>query len=308
MITVAEDQQEAIDIVRRALGIAPIDAVRQHLSNSGKAVYRVALEDGKNVALRISSSPRAFARTGHNLNALRSIQLPVPRLLASGETEAGGSFVILDWIPGRDLVQELNAMNLAQMTRLASQITELQRRVCRLPLGTAFGWAAIGQAGSHRSWSEVFGSPLSQPPPEDGTLLSSLRARLARSRADLDPYLLSVRPVCFLDEMTTKNVLVENGTLRGIIDVDCVCYGDPLLAVGATVAALVADMKVPFRYYGSALMRCWRSDAIRRRATWFYAALWMIGALGQPGEPDRAARLASAADEALRNVETAISN
>lgn len=45
--------------------------------------------------------------------------------------------------------------------------------------------------------------------------------------------------MCFLDDTTTKNVLIDQGQLSGIVDVDTVCFGDPLLTPALTQMALL---------------------------------------------------------------------
>jgi len=40
--------------------------------------------------------------------------------------------------------------------------------------------------------------------------------------------MLAVPAICFLDDLTTKNVIVQDGVLQGVVDFDHVCYGDPL--------------------------------------------------------------------------------
>ena len=50
----------------------------------------------------------------------------------------------------------------------------------------------------------------------------------------------AVAPLAFLDDTTTKNVIVHDGRLSGIVDVDVVCYGDALLPVALTKMALHA--------------------------------------------------------------------
>jgi aminoglycoside phosphotransferase (APT) family kinase protein len=293
---------EALALVAAALKVVPSRALRQPLSNSGKAIYQIFLPDGRWVALRTSVRPRTFAYTQHNLNVLRALGLPVPFVLASGLTPSGGSFIILNWIPGRDLVQELPEMSSAQMTRLAEQVVQLQRRVARLPRARKFGPAPIGRSGSLNTWTEMFGSAPSAPPHDDGTLLGSLRARLCGCRAQLEPYFSSVQPLCFLDDLNTKNILIENGDLRGLIDLDFVCYGDPLLAVGTTLACIVADARGAGTFYGEELIRLWNPDADERRAIFFYAALWAVGCLSLNdacAQPQRHAELSRAADSWL---------
>jgi aminoglycoside phosphotransferase (APT) family kinase protein len=268
-----------LQLVERALGVCPLRAVRQSLSESGKAVYRVDLPEGKSVALRTSDRPHTFAFTKRNLDALRTLGLPVQSVIAQGRTETGGSYIILNWIPGRDLVHILGGISYAQMTRLAEQVVECQRRLGRLPQGARFGWAPIGRSGNLQRWSEVFGEAATASMVDDGTPLGKLRARLCTLRTRVEPYFELVKPTPFLDDLTTKNVLVENGELSGIIDVDFVCYGDPLLAVGATMASLAADVPEAGAFYGEELIRCWNPSAEQRLAIWFYAALWGVGIL-----------------------------
>ena len=56
----------------------------------------------------------------------------------------------------------------------------------------------------------------------------------------MQAYFSAVRPTAFLGDITTKNVLVHEGKLSGIVDVDEICYGDPLFVVGLTHMALLA--------------------------------------------------------------------
>jgi len=275
---VSEDS-EPLQLMERALGVRPLRAVLQSLSESGKSVYRVDLPDGQAVVLRTSVRPRTFAFTRSNFDALARLGLPVQSVLAKGTTTSGGSFVILNWMPGRDLIHELGAMSQSRITALAAQIVEYQQRVGALPRPARFGWAPIGRSGNLERWTQVFGEAAPASAVNDGTLIGGLRARLCTLRRRVEPYFDTVRPTAFLDDITTKNVLIENGQLSGIIDVDFVCYGDPLLWIGATMAAVAGDVPQAGAFYGEELIRCWNPNSQQRLAIWFYAALWGIGSL-----------------------------
>jgi len=54
-----------------------------------------------------------------------------------------------------------------------------------------------------------------------------------------DSYLASVEPIAFLDDVTTKNVLIQDGRLIGIIDLDWLCFGDSLYFIALTNMALL---------------------------------------------------------------------
>jgi aminoglycoside phosphotransferase (APT) family kinase protein len=301
------EEHEALDLPAAAIGVRPLRAVRQSLSKSGNAVFRIDLADGESVALRISPRPRTFAYTQHNFDVLRKLGLPVPMVLAAGPTARGGSYIVLNWIPGRDLVYELGEMSREQMTGLAEQVVEFQRRVAGLPQNSRFGWAPIGRTPALEEWSQAFGEAGSPAGVDETSLLGQFRVRLRRARCRLEPYFRSVRPHCFLDDLTLTNVLVGAGALRGIIDVDFVCYGDPLLAVGATLAGIAADVGEMGRFYGAELVRLWRPTEPQLQSIWFYSALWAIGLLSltdASAEPARAESLIGAAESSLHLAET----
>lgn len=52
-------------------------------------------------------------------------------------------------------------------------------------------------------------------------------------------YVSLIPPHAFLDDTTTKNVIVDAGKLSGIVDVDVVCFGDPLFTIALTQMALL---------------------------------------------------------------------
>jgi aminoglycoside phosphotransferase (APT) family kinase protein len=296
---------QAADLVRTALGVQPLGVVRQGLTDSGNDVFRAVLPDRRAVALRVSPHPAAFASTRRNLEVLRGLGLPVAEVLGAGGTDTGGSFILLSWIPGRDLQIELARMSPEQMTRVAQAVTGCQKRVGTLPQGAGFGWSPIGGKAGAASWTEIFGAPAPGPVATGATALDQLRGRLRAAREPVEPYLARVRPVCFLDDLTIKNVLVEGGTLQGIIDLDSVCYGDPLLAVGSTLTLIAAEVGEAGRFYGEELIRCWNPGPDELRAIRFYAALWSIGLLSAAGDPRRARTLESIADAMLRLAEGA---
>jgi aminoglycoside phosphotransferase (APT) family kinase protein len=289
--------------VQAVLQVQPSSVVRQGLTDSGNIIFRAVLPDGLSVVLRVSPHRAAFAGTRHNLDILRELGLPVATVLGAGPIETGGSFIILSWVPGRDLQFELARMSPEQMTRLAQAITGHQKRVGTLPEGLGFGWAAIGKNPGAAAWTEIFGVPATDPIPADAPPIAHLRGRLCAVRRAVEPYFAGVRPVCFLDDLTIKNVLVEDGTLQGIIDVDSVCYGDPLLAVGSTLALIAAEIGAAGQFYGEELVRCWNPTRNELRAIRFYAALWSIGLLSVAGDPARAQALGSIADDMLRLAE-----
>nr|WP_257032060.1 aminoglycoside phosphotransferase family protein [Paraburkholderia bryophila] len=136
----------------------------------------------------------------------------------------------------------------------------------------------------------------------------SLPSATRPCRASLEDYFDTLRPVCFLHDLTIKNVLVDDNELSGLIDFDSVCYGDPLLVLGTTLAHIDTLVGERGRRYAEALLRCWAPQGERRRATGFYASLWVIGFLAAAIEQGNAASvhfLTPVVDQLLRVAERA---
>ena len=81
-----------------------------------------------------------------------------------------------------------------------------------------------------------------------------------------------VSPICFLDDITVKNVIVQNGALRGLVDFDCVCYGDPLYWIGLTATTVACDVGTEELFYVDELCRCGELTAEQRGIAALYAA------------------------------------
>lgn len=241
---------------RRAVAALPGTAIRIEPLTGGDVnrVYSVDLTDGRRVVVRLRHGSDGYAPTIATLAALRGLGLPVPDVLGDG-VHNNAPHIVLSWTPGIELRWALAGLKSAQKTRVAKQIVAFQRRAMTLPPGLGFGWIGVGQRAGFPTWLALVG---------EGRDLSAVPA-------DLLGYLGAVRPVCFLDDITGKNVLIENGELAGLIDFDNVCYGDPLYWLALTIVGLVCDIGHDF--YGDEIIRLWIQTAFERRVLGLYAAL-----------------------------------
>lgn len=217
-------------------------------------VFAITLDSGERVVLRLHTRSDGFVGTVHTMACLKALGLPVPAVIASGLAREF-SWLILSWTPGCELRWVLAEMTPAQQTRVAEQLVGFQRQVCALPQGEGFGYVPPGTKGTHTTWLEL----LAKHP------------RLAEAPAEIAAYLEEVPPMCFLDDITGKNVIIENGALTGLIDLDYVCYGDPLYWLALTHVGLVCDTLGEF--YATELIRLWAPRPLESRVLAFYSAL-----------------------------------
>jgi aminoglycoside phosphotransferase (APT) family kinase protein len=235
-------RQQVRDLLQTQFAASAEDLV--HLSFGHANISFRASISGRDVIVRTNSDAKMFRGTESNLRVLRGLGLPVPEVLAisAAAEETSFAWMILEAFPGRDLRFELAGMSVAQLTTLAAQVMEYERRVSDLPIGTGFGYVPIGQKGPEKKWIDVIWKSESFHAADS---VEALRATIVMIDDLVERYrsrLESVRPVCFLDDLTTKNVLIDGGRLSGIVDFDVVCYGDPRFHLGLTTTAVAADV------------------------------------------------------------------
>lgn len=305
------DKQQVMELVTQTLNKIPLSAERMTLTHSGNTIYDVTLPESHVIVRLRGSDKNTFSKTTHNIAALAELGLPVPRVLAvdTSLTRYPFRYIILEKLPGRDLLYELASMTLAQMTQLAEQIVSIQHAVATLPIGTGFGWGHIGEGGTDPVWFDVFRSEAEYlPPVSDGGPFADYRLRIHRQRIRFQPYFRNLIPICFLEDLTTKNVLLQQGKLQGLIDFDCVCFGDPLWMIGLAAGCIVNDIGRQELFYIQELCRCWNLTEQQQDIVAYYSAQRAMGfledAFSEQDEP-RAERLTASIEDWLATLEQA---
>lgn len=216
---------------RRAVGVT-------HMEYGGDSVsYRVDLDGGTSVLVRTHSDARRYAGTIANLDILRGLGVPVPTVLAAdlSQTVEPFAYLVTDVFRGRDLRYELPSMTSSQLAAVAEQVVEFQRLAATLP-ARGYGFTPIGTVAPHATWSAAVRADIERHPRTDvgDRALTALDAVADRMDTAL--------PTCFLDDLTTKNVIVDRGVLRGVVDFDVVCHGDPMYWLALTRVAILLDV------------------------------------------------------------------
>lgn len=261
--------------------------------------FDVRLVDGREVIVRTNADVSVYRSTVRNLELLRNLGLPVPRVLDHDVSASRYPFayMVCERFPGRDLGYELPSMTRDQMRAVAGEVTRAQRVVRPLP-GSGYGYVGLGEPGYRDSWGEVVSDIMTLSERTLSPLFAPWADRVRRALGRAQRYFDSVPPTCFLDDLTTKNVIVEKGRLTGFVDFDCVCYGDPLLHLGLTQTAVVGDLQATSLQYVGELLEAAKVTAQDRVVIDLYSAVFAIEFLREQAEPDdRSARLLGKVDE-----------
>ena len=75
-------------------------------------------------------------------------------------------------------------------------------------------------------------------------------------------------------------MLIHNGRLSGVVDLDVICQGDPRFHLGLTTAAVQVHGAPLGDHYPAELARFARSDSHARRFIDLYSATFLVNFLG----------------------------
>jgi aminoglycoside phosphotransferase (APT) family kinase protein len=210
-------------------------------------VYEVRTVTGRAYVVRIATAASRQSVEGglYWHPRLQAAGVPVPALYASylGEKD---SYMLMERLPGTDLGQVYAGLSASEKQVLAMRMAAIQEAVGSLPMSRKFGFAYSYEhvdATGKRSWADVVAMDIARSEERIrgvGRIAPGFAERVRAAVGKYDPYFQGVKPVPFLDDTTTKNVIVDQGALSGIVDTDEVCFGDPIFTLGLTNMALLA--------------------------------------------------------------------
>ncbi|MEM7221436.1 MAG: aminoglycoside phosphotransferase family protein [Pseudomonadota bacterium] len=252
-------------------------------------VFQVASAQGKRIVVRVSrrEDVSVVRDSIYWSDMLRPLEIPLPELLYADATMSRHPypFVILERLPGRDLEFVIGDLSREALGRLVRRLSDLQTIVAELPLGQGYGFAArLEGPFAHDSWNDSIAGSLARCRKQirSASILSERYAdRVEAVSERLVDYFAEVPPVPFLHDITTKNVIVHDAHLSGIVDVDDLCFGDPLFLIGLIRVALLAnDHNLE---YADAWLDVLRPDRNQREALDFYTALFCLDFMAELG-------------------------
>jgi len=211
----------------------------------GLCNYSFLIEaEGKRFVLKMAEKANeAFLRgTIYWLEKLGSLDLPVSRILVA-DFQCQTPFLILDYLEGADLGLVYQSLSEDQKRAIVQELVRCQNEVAKLGKGPGFGHVASYEDPARKAtWSQVVHNHLARSRTrmeQNGYFDPELVARVESLLPPWEEYFATIEPVPFFDDTTTKNLLVHQGRLSGIIDLDWLCFGDRIFVIALTRMSLL---------------------------------------------------------------------
>ncbi|MGE3684706.1 MAG: phosphotransferase family protein [Bdellovibrionales bacterium] len=220
-------------------------SIRRFTTGNHHFVYDVLLTGGRNVVVRLTTPSERESMRGALVwnERLVNLGLPLPKIYYS-DIDSPFPFLVMERFPGRDLGFEIGQMSEQQLRSLAKSLMKFQKTVGGLPTAGRFGYAIDPESARAESWMDALTSSIRRSRERIeavGFVDIGCLKKFEELFSGCQEELRKVKATPFLHDITTKNVIVADGELSGIVDVDSLCYGDPLFQVGLTRMALLSD-------------------------------------------------------------------
>ena len=244
-----------------------------------------------------SNAPKIVVRMGHDDtrkhlhgsvfwdSQLNPLNLPTARILVHNLTEVF-PYTILEHLPGTDLGEAFTSLSSNVRGKVAREVARIQDSVALLPRAEGFGYGfSYSDERMQPTWKSFLQTQLDRAREwtrSAGVAPESHVDRVTQAVRELDGYLADVEPVPFLHDTTTKNVLVNEAGLVGIVDIDDLCFGDRLYVLSLTYMATLSA-KLPSDYIES-WSDAWKLTDTQRQVTKAYTAINCVGFIGEIGQ------------------------
>ncbi len=265
-----------------------INSIERFKTGLCNYVYKVSMND-KNVVLKITTpEKRNFIKGGCCwYEQLKPLGIPLPELYCK-DTEHNTPYMIMEYIDGIDLGQVYAELNHDQKSAIAKAVQDIQDTVSYLRPAEGFGFACSYEdpdLQEYTDWKKVILKSISgaRKNINKNRLFDSKHADILLSQLGrFDTYFSRIRPLPFLDDLTTKNVLIKDGKLAGIVDVDNICFGDKLFNLALTRMALLADQQDT--EYSELIADLYGLDEEEKLVLDFYTACHCLSFMGEAGQ------------------------
>ena len=261
----------------------PTNIIRNTVGLAGY-VYTVVFNDTKYV-IKISDDKNLIIGSTYWLNKVKDLDIPTPCVIAENLVNAPYYFV-MSFIPGKDLGLVYSSLLKSEKKIIAKKIIGFQKEIKKLPMAKGFGSLNSYEDSENicSSWEESLLNDINRAEEaiiNNGIFSVEYVLKLKKIVPNFREYFNSIKPVPFLDDITTKNVLIHEGKLSGIIDLDWISFGDEVLFLGLVTMALLS-MKADIDY-ADYLKDEMNLNEMQERALKFYVLMFCVIFMSEKG-------------------------
>ena len=243
-------------------------SIKRFTTGQGNYVFHV-LFDSQSFVFRCGET--SYEETIYFLSELHKLGLPVSQVIAHGQHQ-GTYYMIATYLEGEELGEIYPLLSEEEKKTIAAEVICLQKRVAQLSISPSDNLDCWVSNMLNRAKARII---------ENGCFDAKLADQLFLLYEELQPYWDRFVPIPYLDDITTKNLLIKDGHVSGVIDVDWLECGDPLTFVALTYMALL-NLQYDTTYV-QYLLEELHLSAEQKRVFQFYTLVYCVDFMGERG-------------------------
>ncbi|MFC7782812.1 phosphotransferase family protein [Legionella taurinensis] len=145
-------------------------------------------------------------------------------------------------LPGDDLINVYQELTNTEKRNLANEMVNIQAVCASLPDGPGYGILdSYDVIPTEKTWYEFLTKRLElykEHITKNAVFNPDMVTQVLNVAQKMKENFSIIRPTPFLWDASERNVLIHDGQIAGIVDVDEICFGDPLLVIALTSTCL----------------------------------------------------------------------
>ena len=271
------------NICFETFNVIPNSIQRNHVGIAAY-VYTIEINETKYV-LKLSERAELISGSTYWLKKLQSFEIPIPKIITVNSKKSPYYF-IMTYIHGQDLGLVYSELSSDQKRNISHELHDYQNKLKGLPAAKGYGFlhAYEDRKNMKKSWREVVISHINRSEQciaGNGIFSIDYVNRVKSYIPFFDDYFNSIKAEPFFDDATTKNVLIDQGKLSGIIDLDWICFGDRLYVIALTTMSLL-NMHADLEY-----VEYWKDlekiNDFQEKVLQFYILVFCIDFMAEKG-------------------------
>lgn len=204
-------------------------------------VYNVVMSENEIIA-RLSAEDYFLKGSSKNIPVLKEVGVAVPEILSEdySKKDVPYSYQFMSKLPGKDLGVVIESLTEEQLKIIAKKISDTFNKVSAIPTSEKFGlvWGDFTEFSD--TWTERMKIWIDETigrGVETGVIDEKMQLILLSLYKEHENYFGRLKPMMYLGDICSKNVMINNGEFSGVVDLDGMTQGDPLEAIGRIKAS-----------------------------------------------------------------------
>ncbi|MEI6266405.1 MAG: GrpB family protein [bacterium] len=229
-----------IEIMLDTFGETPKSISRKKIGLRNE-VFEVIFDKQEAVIIRIGKNSNQLVGSSRYIPLFHSLGITVPVILKEDYSLESHPYPyhIQTKIDGQDLEKIFNTLTFLELKKVAKFVSDVFTKLVTLPTDGCFGIVDYQAVGSHSSWKDFIRSLLKEIEESESIkhhIDKILVAKTFEIIHSYEEYFDTVSSEFFTHDISSKNIMIYNGKVMGLVDLDVMCFGDPLFSLGSIVA------------------------------------------------------------------------